>query len=86
MSNLDQGGGVVVDIAGIQKPAAAASIVKQAKKYVATMALLRKPIRAVTLTGAQYATVFNAVTKEREQKDPPVVGLRFDGIPVERAA
>lgn len=87
MSNdLANGGGVVVDISGVSKPAAAKAVIAQASKYVSTMNLLGKPIRAVTLSGQQYATVFDAIAKQREAGDPKVVGLRFNEIPVEHAA
>lgn len=84
--DLAEGGGVVVDISGVSKPAAAATVVKQASKYVSTMNLLHKPIRAITLSGPQYATVFDAIAKSRDDKGLQVVGLRFNEIPVERAA
>lgn len=86
MNGLAQGGGVVVDVDGLQKPAAAKAVIVKAKQYIATMHLLRKPCTHVTLHGAQYDAVLSAVRKSRDDKSPEVCGLQLAGVPLDRAA
>lgn len=83
MSAQMQDGGVVVDVGGITKPAAAKTIVALARKYIATMNLIGKPARHVHLRRDQFGVLMDAVQKTREKADPAVVGLRIDEIPVE---
>lgn len=83
-AQLDMTGGIVHDLSGLAKPAAAVSLVKRCREYINTMNLVRKPCSSVTLNVAQYATLFEAAHKGRDKDAHPIVGLSLDGVPVRR--
>ncbi len=64
-------GGVVHDLGGLAKPAAAVTLRNRCREYIRTMNDLRKPCREVAVTVAQYSVLFAAAIKGRDEKAPP---------------
>ncbi|MBS1834249.1 MAG: hypothetical protein JST65_16145 [Acidobacteria bacterium] len=68
---LDQNGGVVVEVGGIENPAAARDAIKRIREYIRTMISLRKKLERVLVTRQQYAVIYAAATKKRDDAAPP---------------
>lgn len=75
---------VFANIENLQKPKALTPIVTRAKQYIATMALLRKPVNHVVVTRQDYDKLMAPVQKSRQAHDPVIVGLRIGEVRVDR--
>lgn len=71
----------IVNVSGLQKPQAAAAIIKRAHQYISTMRDLKKPVDHVALKASDYDAILRSINKDRDQ---PATGLCIGDVRVVR--
>lgn len=86
MDDFGSGGGVIVDISGLQKPAKYQPIIKRTHQYIQAMIYAKKPIDAIMMGAEEYDGILrHLIAEAKKYSMPEVAGLRFGEIPVRRA-
>lgn len=86
MDDFSNGGGVIVDISGLQKPAKYQPIVKRTRQYIDAMNYAKRPVSVITMGPEEYDGILRAlIVSAKKHSMPDVVGLRFGEIPIRRA-
>lgn len=83
----DEVQGVVSDISGMMKPQSLQPVVKRMGQYIKAMRYAGKPVTHIDMYATHYDQAMRTLNANaKEHSLPPVIGLRYDSVPVTRRA
>ena len=78
--------GVIADISGMTKPQTIIPIIKRIRQYIKHMEYAKRPVTHVEMYADDFDSAMRSLNKSAKERSlPPVVGLRFEEIPVTRS-
>lgn len=73
MDDFGNGGGVIVDISGLQKPAKYQPIIKRTHQYIQAMIYAKKPIDSIMMGAEDYDGILRHLINDAKNTQCPML-------------